>query len=151
MAKLTSKKLSQPNRGMFHAPWEKTFNRIMTPFEEFIHRQTSSSLLLMLAVIAALIIANSPLAPLYQHLLHLPLGIHFGDWALEISLQHWVNESLMAFFFFLVALELKREILVGELATWRQALLPISAAIGGMVVPAIVYFIFNTHGEPSHG
>lgn len=146
-----SKKLSHSESWVFHAPWEKTFNWIITPFEEFLRRQISSSILLVLAVITALILANSPLASWYQHIIHLPLEIRFGDWVLKHSLQHWVNEGLMTFFFFLVGMELKREILVGELATLRQALLPIIAAIAGMIVPAIFYFIFNTHGDIARG
>ncbi len=124
---------------IFHAPWEQAFEKILTPFEEFVHRQTTGGLLLMASAILALIMANSFLAPFYQHLVHLPLAISIGDWRLEKSLQHWINDGLMALFFFVVGLELKREILAGELAAPRQALLPIVAAIGGMVVPVLVY------------
>jgi len=151
MEKQNWETMSQFERGKFHAPWEKVFNRIMTPFEEFIQRQTSSSLLVILAVVFAIIIANSPLATFYEHLMHLNIDIHFGDWILKNSLQHWINDGLMTFFFFLVGLELKREILVGELAVWRQALLPVIAAIGGMVVPVLIYFSFNPAGTLSNG
>jgi len=137
--------------GIFHAPWEKSFDKILTPFEEFVHRQTTSSLLLMATAILALVLANSGLSGVYQHLVHTPLGINVGDWTLEKSLHHWVNDGLMALFFFVVGLELKREILVGELAVPRQAALPIVAAVGGMVVPALIYFTFNPDGDAARG
>ncbi len=138
-------------RGVIHAPWEKTFDKILTPFEEFIHRQTTSGLLLMGTAILALLLANSGLSGVYQHWVHTPIGINIGDWTLEKTLHHWVNDGLMALFFFVVGLELKREILVGELAVLRQAALPIVAALGGMVVPALVYFALNPDGEAARG
>jgi len=125
------------------APWEKAFDRILTPLEEFIHRQTTSGILLMLCALLALVIANSPLADGYAHLLHADFTIGSGAWTLTMSVHHWINDGLMAFFFLVVGLELKRELLVGELADPRQALLPIMAAIGGMLVPALVYLYFN--------
>jgi Na+/H+ antiporter NhaA len=123
---------------VYLAPWEKAFDRILTPFEEFIQRQTTTGLLLMSTAIIALLIANSPLFGPYQHLVHLPIGITIGDWVLEQSLHHWINDGLMTLFFFVVGLELKREMLVGELARPRQAALPIIAAIGGMLIPALI-------------
>lgn len=99
--------------GIFHGPWEKSFEKIHTPFEEFIHQQTTTGLLLMGAAILALVLANSGFSEMYQHRIHTPLGINIGGWALTKSLQHWVNDGLMALFFFLVGLEHKREILVG--------------------------------------
>lgn len=100
-------------KGVFHAPWEKTFDKILTPFEEFIHCQTTSGLLIMGSAILALVLANSGLSGVYQHWVHTPVGINIGGWTLEKSLHHWVNDGLMALFFFVVGLELKREILVG--------------------------------------
>jgi NhaA family Na+:H+ antiporter len=141
-----------PNEKKIHyALWEKTFDKVLTPFEEFIHRQTTSGLLLMAFAVLALVLANSPLAESYLHLSHVSIGINIGGWALQKSLQHWVNDGLMALFFFVVGLELKREILVGELAKPRQALLPVLAAIGGMVVPALIYFALNAQGEGARG
>ncbi len=137
--------------GIYHAPWERVFNKVVTPFEEFIHRQTTSGLLLMCTALIALVLANSALADSYLHLLHTNLGIAFGDWSLEKSLLHWVNDGLMALFFFVVGLELKREFLVGELADPRAAALPIIAAIGGMVVPALIYFAINPSGDAARG
>ncbi|GMR21523.1 MAG: Na+/H+ antiporter NhaA [Gammaproteobacteria bacterium] len=138
-------------KGVFHAPWEKSFDKILTPFEEFIHRQTTSGLLLMGVAILALVLANSSLSGIYQHWVHTPMGINIGGWMLEKTLHHWVNDGLMALFFFVVGLELKREILVGELAVPRQAALPIVAAVGGMVLPALIYFVINPGGEAARG
>ena len=139
------------DKGIFNAPWEKSLDKILTPFEEFIHRQTTSGLLLMGTAILALVLANSGLSSIYQHWVHTTMGISIGDWTLEKTLHHWVNDGLMALFFFVVGLELKREILVGELAVPRQAVLPIVAAIGGMVVPALIYFALNPDGEAARG
>ena len=135
----------------YHAPWEKSFDRILTPFEEFIHRQTTSGLLLMGTAVMALVLANGPLAEDYQHVIHTYISIGIGDWVLKMTLHHWINDGLMALFFFIVGLELKREILVGELAALRNAALPIGAAIGGMVVPALIYFAINPEGNAARG
>lgn len=139
------------NTGLYVAPWEQAFNRVLTPFEEFIHRQTTTGLILMATAVLAVILANSPLAEPYQHLLHTPLSLTVGTWQLGLSLHHLINDGLMALFFFVVGLELKREMLVGELAQPRQAALPIVAAIGGMLVPALIYYAFNPTGEAARG
>ena len=137
--------------GVYVAPWEKAFDRVLTPFEEFVHRETTSGMLLMGSALLALVLANSALAPFYQHLVHTEIGLSIGGWTLAKSLHHWVNDGLMALFFFVVGLELKREILVGELADPRQSALPIAAAIGGMVVPALIYFAVNPEGDAARG
>ena len=137
--------------GVFHAPWEKAFDRILTPFEEFVHRQSTSGLLLMGTAILALVLANSALAGVYHEWVQMPISLQFGDWRLEKSLHHWVNDGLMALFFFVVGLELKREMLVGELAAPRQAALPIVAAAGGMVLPALIYVVINSGSETIRG
>jgi Na+:H+ antiporter, NhaA family len=133
--------------GIYHAPWEKSFDKLLTPFEEFIHRQTTSGLLLMATAVVALFLANSTFSAWYLHILHIPISIGVGNWSIEMTLHHWINDGLMALFFFVVGLELKREISVGELATIRNAALPISAAVGGMVVPALIYFAINPEGD----
>jgi len=133
------------------APLEKIFDKIASPFEEFIHHESASGLLLMACAIIALVIANSALSQAYIHLLHTPIAFSFGEIALEKSLHHWINDGLMALFFFVVGLEIKREILVGELSDPKQASLPIIAAVGGMVVPALFYFAFNSEGDVSAG
>lgn len=133
------------------APFERMFDKIRTPFDEFVHRTTTAGFLLMTTAILALLLANSALSQFYFHSLHIPIGFHIGDWVLEHSLHHWINDGLMVLFFFAVGLELKRELLVGELADPKQALLPIVAAVGGMVVPAFFYFLWNPTGEASAG
>ncbi len=151
MKEPTTLSATENKKGIFNSPWEKAFDRILTPFEEFIHRQTTSSILLMGTALLALVLANSPLAVAYTHLIHTPISISVGAWTLNMSLQHWINDGLMAMFFFVVGLELKREILVGELADLRNAALPIGAAIGGMVVPALIYFMINPEGDAARG
>lgn len=136
---------------MNYAPWERTFTRVLSPLEEFIHRQTTSSFLLMGAAVLAILLANSLFADQYHHLIHTPVDMHIGSWGIEMSMHHWVNDALMAIFFFVVGLELKREILVGELADIRQAALPIVAAVGGMVVPALIFLAFNLQGDAMRG
>ncbi|HDY84463.1 hypothetical protein LCGC14_0441000 [marine sediment metagenome] len=137
--------------GVYSAPWEKSFEKFIGPIEEFIHRQTTSGLLLMSSAILALILANGPFAEAYLHILHTPISVGVANWAVQMSLHHWINDGLMALFFFVVGLELKREILVGELAKIRNAILPIAAAIGGMVVPALIYFAINPEGDAAKG
>ncbi|WP_288132276.1 Na+/H+ antiporter NhaA [Microbulbifer sp.] len=151
MAKNVLSKFRIRKGKVFEAPLENALGRLVTPFEEFIHRQSSSGLLLMACAIAALIIANTGLKEEYKHILHLPAGYSFGDWSLSMSFHHWINDGLMAIFFLLVGLELKREFLVGELAEMKQAVLPILAAIGGMVVPALIYTAFNGGTEAVRG
>ncbi len=134
--------------GVILAPWERAFDRLLTPFEEFIHRQTTGGIVLMSTTLLALLLANSALAPLYQHVVHLPASLQLGNWGLEKTLHHWINDGLMALFFFVVGMELKREVLVGELARPSHAVLPIVAALGGMVVPALIYALFNGGSVP---
>lgn len=145
-------KSSVPHQGRIHlAPWERTFTRVISPFEEFIHRQTTTGLVLMGTTLIALILANSPLASWYLQVIETYGSVTLGDWTLRMSLHHWVNDGLMALFFFVVGLELKRELLVGELAQPRQAALPIAAAIGGMVAPALLYWGMNPEGLGADG
>ena len=126
-----------------YAPWEKAFKRISTPFEHFIHAQTTTGLTLMFMTVIALILANSPLSELYYHIFHTKVDFNVGDWKLSHTIHHWINDGLMAIYFFMVGLEIKREILVGELSSFKAATLPIIAAIGGMVLPALIYFGVN--------
>jgi NhaA family Na+:H+ antiporter len=138
-------------KGINYALWERSFDRILTPLEEFIHRQTTSGVLLMICAVIALVIANGPLHESYEHLLHTPISIGFAEHTFSLSIHHWINEALMALFFMVMGLELKRELLVGELSSVRQALLPIMAAIGGMVIPALLYYVFNPTGDAAKG
>ncbi len=141
----------QVEQGVTYAPWERAFTRMLTPFEEFIHRQTTSGLLLMGTAVIAMLLANSFMADAYLHFIHTSASVQIGSWSIKMSLQHWVNDGLMALFFFVVGMELKREILVGELSNLRQAALPIIAAFGGMVVPALIYLAFNPDGDAARG
>ncbi len=138
-------------KGIYVAPWEKSFDRVLTPLEEFVHRQTTSGVLLMMCAVVALVLANSPLHEAYEKLLHKPISIGFSTAVFSLSIHHWINELLMAMFFMIIGLELKRELLVGELSSPKQALLPIMAAIGGMVVPAAAYYAFNPSGHAANG
>jgi len=126
-----------------NAPLEKVFDKVVSPFEQFIHDETASGLLLMACAVIALVVANSALLHSYEHLLHTNVGFSFGELTLEKTLHHWINDGLMALFFFVVGLEIKREILVGELSNPKAASLPVVAAIGGMVVPALFYVGMN--------
>lgn len=144
-------KMLSSAKGIFYSPWEKSFDKILTPFEEFIHQQTTSGLLLMSMAVVALILANGPLADDYIHFMHTQISLGVGGWKFEMSLHHLINDGVMALFFFVVGLELKREILVGELASLRNATLPIGAAIGGMVVPALIYLAINPEGDAAIG
>lgn len=136
---------------VYTAPWEKAFDRVLTPLEEFIHRQTTSAILLMLCAVMALYLANSRWNETYHHLVEMPFTIGFQNYFLSMSLHHWINDGLMAIFFFVVGLELKREILVGELSNPKQALLPIIAAFGGMLMPALIYIGINPQGPTFSG
>jgi NhaA family Na+:H+ antiporter len=151
MVDISKEEFIDKNVSGIHAPWEKSLNRITTPFERFVNHQATAGLLLMFTALLALLIANSPLLSQYQALLKMQAGFQIGDWVLEKSVHHWINDGLMALFFFVVGLELKREILVGELANLRMATLPIAAAIGGMVIPAIIYVIINAGNGSLNG
>ena len=133
------------------APWEETFNKIVTPLEAFIHAQTTTGLVLIFTTIVALIIANSPFSAEYQEFISLHIDIAIGDAKISHSIKHWVNDGLMAIFFFLIGLEIKREILVGELSILKVALLPIMCAVGGMLFPAIIYIAINGSSEGAIG
>ncbi len=110
---------------------------------QFLHSESTGGFLLILGALAALVIANSPLGPGYAHLLHLPLGVTVGSWDLRLSLAHWINDGLMVIFFLLVGLEIKRELLHGELSSRKKLSLPLAAALGGMLAPATLYLLIS--------
>ena len=120
-------------------------------FKAFLHRETSGAIVLMVATVIAVAVANSPLAPAYNGFLHTDVGLFSGRHGFAQSVQHWIDDALMAIFFFVVGLEIKREFIVGELSSLRGALLPICAALGGMLVPAAVYLAFNAGGRDAAG
>jgi NhaA family Na+:H+ antiporter len=120
-------------------------------FEWFVHSQVAGSILLLSCTIIALIWANSPWQGLYDHLLHIKFGFTWGDEAFKLSLHHWINDGLMVLFFFVIGLEIKRELVVGHLSSFNKAILPVAAAVGGMVVPAAMYAMLNAGGEGAPG
>jgi Na+:H+ antiporter, NhaA family len=129
-------------------PKRSAVARLLTPVQELINTESASGVILIAAAVVAFAWANSPWAPSYFAILEVEVRVGAGAWALEKPLILWVNDLLMAVFFFLVGLEIKREILVGELAGWRRASLPIAGALGGMLVPAAIYLAFNL-GTPA--
>lgn len=126
-------------------------HKILSPFQRFFKMEASGGILLIICTLFALIWANSPWAENYFSLWQEKLSISFFSFSLSKPLILWINDGLMAVFFFMVGLEIKREILVGELSSLKQASLPILAAIGGMVVPATLFIIFQNGGEGSSG
>jgi Na+:H+ antiporter, NhaA family len=125
--------------------------RIVRPFQDFAHKQSSGGILLIVATVVALVWANSPWSESYAALWHTKLTVGVGDASISKDLTHWINDGLMAVFFLVVGLEIKREVLVGELSSIRNAALPIAAAVGGAVVPAAIYLAFNAGTEGSAG
>jgi NhaA family Na+:H+ antiporter len=126
--------------------------KVTKPIQKFIQNEKAGGIVLGISVIVALILANSPWNEVYHHFFEHKLGFLFdGTVYLEYSIHHWINDGLMSVFFFVVGLELKREIVAGELSNPRKAMLPIFAAIGGMIVPALIYFALNSSGEVNSG
>jgi len=125
--------------------------RLARPIREFLEREAAGGVVLALAALVALIVANSPLGPAYERFWSTEAGFSIGDLHLEHDLRHWVNDGLMTIFFFVVGLEIKRELVVGELNEWRKASLPAIAALGGMIVPALIYVGINLGGDNVHG
>ncbi len=125
--------------------------RVLGPFERFAARESSGGLVLLACTVIALVWANSPWYESYHHLWEQPIGLRFGAFAATTTLHHLINDGLMVVFFFLVGLEIKREILVGELASLRRAALPMAGALGGMIAPALLYAAFNAGGPGAAG
>ena len=132
--------------------YQNKINRgIVMPIQQFINREKSAGIVLGISIIAALALANSPWGEEYFHLFEHKVGFFFnGEPYLYYSLHHWINDGLMSMFFFVVGLELKREFIGGELADPRNTILPIGAAVAGMLVPALIYTLLNA-GTPSAG
>ena len=134
-----------------YAPWERAFERIATPLEKFIHAQTTTGLILVVMAVLSIILVNSSIAEAYLDFFHTKIDIFIGSWGISKTIHHWINDGLMTVFFFLIGLEIKRNILVGELSNIKVAMLPILSAIGGMVLPALIYFSINTDGQGADG
>ncbi len=126
-------------------------DRVKEPVTRFLHVEAASGVVLLLAAIVALALANSPWGESYLAFWHTKLGITIGEFEFRHSLKHWIDDGLMAVFFFVVGLEIKRELVHGELRDVRRATLPVAAAIGGMVVPALLYLTLQWGKPTSHG
>jgi NhaA family Na+:H+ antiporter len=126
-------------------------DRLLAPLRNFLHTEASGGFLLLAAALVALVWANSPFAAGYELLWNTPVALRFGAFGLTESLHFWINDGLMAIFFFVVGLEIKRELLIGELTTVRRAMLPIAAAVGGAVAPALIFVAFTRGGEGAAG
>ena len=125
--------------------------RLLNPLNRLFQNQSTSAIITFLAVVVAMIWANSDWSESYSHLWHTPLAFTIGSFTISESLHTWINDGLMAIFFFIVGLEIKRELFGGELSSPRKAILPISAAFGGMVIPALVYVFFNQDTPAENG
>ena len=130
-----------------HKPENLKLDVIIKPFHEFAKIEASGGLLLLASALIALILANSIFAEQYFAIWHSTFSINLGPLSLSMPVEAWINEGLMALFFLVVGLEIKREFLVGELSSAKKALLPVVAAVGGMLIPAIIYTAFNL-GNP---
>ena len=117
-------------------------NYISKPFKWFFKLEAASGLLLLISAIIALIISNSNVSSLYFETLNKYIFIGINNFGLKLSLLHWINDALMAIFFFFVTLEIKREFLQGELSSFKQATLPIVGAVGGMLVPGSYLYLY---------
>lgn len=120
-------------------------------FNSFLHSQTAGGLMLLVVSGLAFYLANSRYWEFYDQITHTHLSLNLADWSLDLNLSHWVNEGLMVLFFFLVGLEIKREVLDGELSNPRKASLAVFAALGGMIVPAVIYSMFNLFSPETRG
>lgn len=137
---------------MMYQQKKSPIEKIVSPIQSFIRQQKSGGIVLGVSVAIALILANSPLATEYHHILEHTFGLQWdGKTYFEYNLHHWINDGLMSVFFFVVGLELKREIVGGELSNPRKAMLPIAAALGGMAIPALIYLLFNSSGDVHSG
>lgn len=135
------------NKDIYERIQEQSRQMIM-PFQRFFKQEASSGIVLLVFAVVAMGLANSPWAAAYEEILHWKLSVGMGDFLLSMSLLHWINDGLMAVFFFVIGMEIKREFLFGELKSPSSTLLPIAAAVGGMVVPALLYTAFNI-GRPT--
>jgi len=125
--------------------------KFLRPLEKFLHIEAASGVVLLIAVIVALAWANWPGSHSYEHVWHVPLGLHIGEWTISLPLHFYINDVLMTIFFFVVGLEIRREIHEGALAGVRLAMLPLAAAVGGIVLPAGLYLMLNVDPAARQG
>jgi Na+:H+ antiporter, NhaA family len=126
-------------------------SKVLRPFQEFVESEALGGVLLLASTVVALVWANSPWRDAYVALWKLPISVGPAHSPLTLSLHHWVDDGLMSVFFLLVGLEIKRELLVGELASPRQAALPVAGALGGVLLPALLYALVNLDGVGARG
>lgn len=124
---------------------------IINPMRRFLNNSTMSGIVLFSSAFVAMVLANSPWSEAFNQIWETKFFIGFGDFQINKSLHYWINDGLMAVFFFVVGLELKREIIAGELSDPKNAILPLAAAAGGMVIPALIYVFFNSSGATADG
>ena len=135
----------------FSNPLERKFDDVISPFQDFIKDSTTASGILVICTILALVVVHTSWGDAYENLLHTSLGITFGGVSFQKSLLQWINEGLMALFFFMIGLEIKRELLGGELQDLRLTIPVIFASIGGMILPALIYFLINAETDAASG
>ncbi|MCH3965944.1 MAG: Na+/H+ antiporter NhaA [Clostridium sp.] len=126
----------------------KIHNGIFAPFYSFFKRESAGGLVLLMCSIVAIIFVNCGFSQIYDSILHKNITIGYGEFSLSMSVLHWINDGLMTVFFFVVGMEIKRELTIGELKSIKRTILPVSGAIGGMILPAIIYVVFN-YGKPT--
>lgn len=123
-------------------------SKFVRPIQNFMRIEAASGIIMLIAAVAAVWWANASFGETYFHFLETHIGLAFGDWHLDLHLGHFINDALMAIFFFVVGMEIKREVVLGELSDRKAAMLPVMAALGGMIVPALIYTAFNA-GDPA--
>ena len=141
------------SRGTLRAQADRSYvsRAIILPVQKYMYTESIGGIVLLIATVVALGWANSPWREEYHHILELHLHIDVTIFAVDLSIEEWINDGLMALFFFVIGLEIKREVLYGQLSTLRSAALPAIAAIGGMVVPASIYLLLNLEGDGMRG
>lgn len=139
------------HRSTVQTDLERRFEKVITPFQYFIKDQTTSSVLLIICTGIALFLANSQFSASYQTFIETSFGVVLDGHSFSLSLHHWVNDAIMTLFFFLLGLEIKRELLAGELQDFSRTLPVIAAAIGGMLFPALLFLLLNFGSETEHG
>src|SRR5262249_48271465 len=125
--------------------------RFLRPFARFLRIESSGGIVLMACTLAALVLANSPWSAEFSGFWEREVGLDFGGFALQKTLRDWINDGLMTLFFFVIGLEIKRELVSGELSDWRKAMLPLVAAAGGMIAPAAIYLMLHGGKPTAHG
>ncbi len=126
-------------------------DKILKPVERYMHGESTAGIVLLASAVIAMLWTNSDWSDSYHHLWEYKIAIQAGEYGISKTLHEWINDGLMALFFFVIGLELKREIMAGELSDMGKAMLPLIAALGGMLLPALIYFLFNPVGPETNG